>query len=227
MQEPDHSSSRSILLIHLFQSLSGTWILNRKVQSADPSEPSGLCSGQATFTKTPPSPVIDADGRLHLADLELLYHEQGEFDMTIPFQGRTNPPKFSFARKYIWRLNLAENVHTISIWFTKPGTNTIDYLFHQIDISFPDDDSSNSTRHLVLTGTGGHLCVDDFYSSSYSFTMFCQDNALPALFSWTTSHEVLGPKKDQVIETTFTKPRSLSLSPPCSLHISNQLQVPP
>ena len=208
MQEPDQMESRTTLLTALFQGLQGTWVLNRKLQSADPSEPSGRCSGKATFTNTQPSPVIDHQGKLQIADAELLYHEQGEFEMAPlnPVTGQDNVPKFSFSRKYIWRLQKAENAFTISVWFTKPGTNAIDYLFHKIDIAFHDLDASSSDNELVLHGSGGHLCVDDFYSSSYSFNLSGSDISASMLTSWTTLHEVRGPKKDQIIETTFTRP---------------------
>ncbi|OQV01123.1 hypothetical protein CLAIMM_06530 [Cladophialophora immunda] len=202
-------SSSSTLLTRLFQDLAGTWLLNRKLQSADPSEPSGRCSGTATFTKTPsPSPVLDADGKLHIADAELLYHEQGDFEMMKAVGNNlASVPTFTFSRKYIWRLSRAENAYTISIWFTKPGTETIDYLFHKIDLPFDNAADSQSELRLVLNGTGGHLCVEDFYNSSYSFTLKRSDANSPfSLFSWTTLHEVLGPKKDQHIETTFIRP---------------------
>ncbi|KIW82849.1 hypothetical protein Z517_02092 [Fonsecaea pedrosoi CBS 271.37] len=201
--------SASNLLTRLFQDLSGTWLLNRKLQSADPSEPSGTCSGTATFTKTPsPSPVLDADGKLNIPDAELLYHEQGNFEMMKAVGNHlASVPTFTFSRKYIWRLSRAENVYTISIWFTKPGTETIDYLFHKIDLPLDENQASQSELRLVLDGTGGHLCVEDFYNSSYSFTLKRPDADSPfSLFSWTTLHEVRGPKKDQHIETTFVRP---------------------
>ncbi|OCT54419.1 hypothetical protein CLCR_00958 [Cladophialophora carrionii] len=199
----------SALLIRLFEDLAGTWLLNRQLRSADPSEPSGRCAGQALFMKRPsPSPVVDPDGKLHSADAELLYHEHGEFEMMMATGNNlTSVPTFTFSRKYIWRLQTAENGHTISIWFTKPGTETIDYLFHKIDIPFEDDQNLGADGRLVLHGTGGHLCVEDFYSSSYTFTLSRSSADSPIkLASWTTVHEVLGPKKDQHIETTFVRP---------------------
>ncbi len=204
---PDSLSSP---LITLFHNLSGTWLLHRKLHSADASEPAGRCSGKATFTKTPtPSPVVDAKGKLHLADAEFLYHEQGEFEMmTAPQIEAGKVPVFSFSRKYIWRLQTTENASgTISIWFTKPGTDTIDYLFHNIDLPVDQDEPCPTKHKRVLHGTGGHVCVDDFYSSSYSFTLSQKEDDDPSLSlsSWTTLHEVRGPKKDQIIETTFIK----------------------
>lgn len=203
MQEP---STRTTLLTNLFHNLAGTWRLSRKLHSADEAEPSGKCHGEATFTITEPPPVIDSDGSVHLADAELLYHEQGEFEMTNSTLIRGDVPKFVFSRKYIWRLQTAQDVQTISVWFTKPGTDIIDYLFHKIDIPLQrEHDSELSTQELTLNGSGGHLCVEDFYSSSYSFHLN-PPSSRPDVLSWfTTTHEVRGPKKDQLIETTFSR----------------------
>ncbi|EXJ96142.1 hypothetical protein A1O1_01268 [Capronia coronata CBS 617.96] len=197
--------SGTALITNLFHTLQGTWSLDRKLQSADPSAPSGRCSGKATFTPTQPSPIVDSDGKLQLADSELLYHEQGDFEMAAAAPGQPAPLKLPFSRKYIWRLKQADEALTISVWFTKPGTDTIDYLFHQIDIPFAQDDVEGSHGEIVLRGTGGHLCVADFYSSSYSFSLTGQSPDSVILSSWSTLHEVRGPKKDQIIETKFTK----------------------
>lgn len=203
MQEP---STRTTLLTDLFHNLAGKWLLNRKLHSADVSEPSGKCTGEATFAIAQPSPVIDSDGSLHLADAELLYHERGEFEMTTSTEIRGEVPKFVFSRKYIWRLQKAQDVHTISVWFTKPGTDVIDYLFHKIDIPLrSEDDCRLPIQELVLNGSGGHLCVEDFYSSSYSFHLDTVSSSPGALSWFTTTHEVRGPKKDQLIETTFSR----------------------
>ncbi|KAJ9606504.1 hypothetical protein H2200_009465 [Cladophialophora chaetospira] len=197
-------------ILNLFEDLVGTWILNRQLRSAHPSEPSGRCSGKADFTRRPsPSPVPDTDGKLHIATAELLYHEQGDFEMMMTTgDNLTSVPTFTFSRKYIWRLQEVEKGHTISIWFTKPGTEIIDYLFHKIDVPSDQDQPPGVNGRLVLNGSGGHLCVDDFYSSSYAFVLSRPSDESPsALTSWTMIHEVVGPKKDQHIETTFVRPR--------------------
>ncbi|KIW12341.1 hypothetical protein PV08_09618 [Exophiala spinifera] len=198
--------SQTRLVRSLFHDLSGTWHLSRKLQSGHPSEPSGRCEGKATFTQTQPSPVLDADGKLQLADAELLYHEEGEFEMDLPSVGQNaNVPKFPFSRKYIWRLKESDDEVTMSIWFTKPGTNLVDYLFHTVDIVREDDEGDDPKSPVVLEGSGGHLCVDDYYSSFYTFTLSSEGTAT-SLSSWTMTHEVCGPKKDQVIKTAFTRP---------------------
>jgi hypothetical protein len=200
------STSQHALIQRLFKELAGTWLLDRRLQSANASEPSGRCKGKATFTETQPSPVMDADGKLQLAGAELLYREQGEFEMDTPAPVlNTNVPKFSFSRQYIWRLQQSEGIDTINIWFTKPGTDQIDYLFHKINMVLDDNDGSDSDRAIVLRGQGGHLCVDDYYSSSYVFEMSGIDPTTVRLSSWSMMHEVRGPKKDQIIETTFNR----------------------
>ena len=200
---------RVTLLRDVFHSLAGTWTLNRRLQSEHTAEPSGTCTGTATFTVTQPSPVLDSDGSLNLADAQLLYHEQGEFEMFQNPSSRGGPiPKFTFSRKYIWRLQATDNTHTISVWFTKPGTDTIDYLFHKIDVPSDHNIGPTSTDTMTMTihGAGGHLCVEDFYSSSYEFHLNQNEtDATPRLASFTTTHEVRGPKKDQLIETSFKR----------------------
>lgn len=195
--------SRVTLLTELFHKLAGTWTLTRTLNSANATEPSGSCTGTATFTVTQPSPVLGSDGKLNLADAELLYHEQGEFEMAKQSSVQAAIPKFTFSRKYIWRLQKTHDNHTISVWFTKPGTNTIDYLFHKIDIPIDNNLLSNPSDVIVIEGAGGHLCVEDFYSSSYTFHLDRRDGNPPLLSSFTTTHEVRGPKKDQLIQTTF------------------------
>lgn len=201
----------SALIRRLFRDLRGTWHLSRKLQGGHPSEPSGRCEGNATFTHKQPSPVLDADGKLQIADAELLYHEEGEFELGLPSVGQTttNVSKFPFSRKYIWRLQESDDKVSMSIWFTKPGTSLIDYLFHSVDVVREDDGGSSSSDNpetpIVLQGSGGHLCVDDYYSSSYSFNLSSKDHTSAGLLSWSMMHEVRGPKKDQIIETTFTR----------------------
>jgi hypothetical protein len=176
----------------LFESLAGTWTLIRDLDSANATEPSGKCFGTATFTPRPSSPVLDAAGKLHLADAEMLYHEQGEFQLPSMI-------KVPFSKKYVWRLGKDEsrNEAKISVWFTKPGSEATDYLFHDIQFSNVEEPNKASS----VQGSGGHLCVDDFYSTAYEFRND-QDDSIKF---WKTVHEVRGPKKDQVLTTTFSR----------------------
>lgn len=203
MDGQDTGMTHRRLVSELFQSLAGTWKLNRLLQSTNAAEPSGKCVGEATFTLRTPSPVLNDDGNPDIASSELLYHEQGEFELSAsPFVGQNSPPKFSFSRKYIWRLQSSEDFSKISIWFAKPGTDVIDYLFHKINIAIPQSVSVSSASGKVIHGSGGHLCIDDMYNTSYSFIL--SNNA--TVLSWTSNHKVQGPKKDQIIETSFTRP---------------------
>lgn len=190
LHETAVNMSRATHLQALFDSLAGTWALDRDLTSANASEPSGRCSGTAIFTRRKPSPVVDENGKLNLTDAEMLYHETGEFH--LPTQ-----VKVPFSKKYVWRFD--HDVPKISIWFTKPGTDKVDYLFHNIDLAVDAD--AREAR-----GSGGHLCVEDFYATSYVFTLASsQTPPGPTVASWETTHEVRGPKKDQVLTTRFTR----------------------
>jgi Family of unknown function (DUF6314) len=190
--------SRATTLQTLFRSLAGRWKLERDLHSTNTSEPSGKCYGEASFTARPPSPVLQEDGKLDLASAELLYHEQGEFELP-------NCIRLPFSKKYIWRLN--QESSEISIWFAKPGSEAVDYLFHKIGIPGSDsgEQSGEQKQHRQLHGSGGHLCVDDFYNTSYTFTSDAGDLDIVA---WESLHEVRGPKKDQLIFTKFEKAES-------------------
>ena len=166
------------------------------------------CTGTALFTPRAPSPVMNADGKLDLADKEMLYHEQGTFELPSGI-------KMPFTKKYIWRLQKHVNRSNLSVWFCKPGSELIDYLFHTIDIDTESEMAGEIVGHsalIELGGNGGHLCIDDFYSSTYLFKLASNHHAIASkecsheLHSFSTVHEVRGPRKDQVISTSFTCP---------------------
>lgn len=181
--------SRATSLTALFDSLAGTWVLNRDLQSANTNEPSGKCHGTATLTPRQPSPVLDKEGKRHLADAEMLYHEIGEFQLP-------SNVKMPFSKKYVWQLKKeGDQDAKVSVWFTKPGTDAVDYLFHMVDVKTGEEGDQ-------VQGNGGHLCIDDFYSTQYNFKVEGDSNRV---ISWETVHEVRGPKKDQLLTTTFTK----------------------
>lgn len=185
--------SRVTTLTTLFDSLTGTWTLSRDLDSANASEPSGKCFGTATFTSRQPSPVLDAEGKLHSADAEMLYHEKGEFQLPSMI-------KVPFSKKYVWRLGQDQGgQEQISVWFTKPGTEAVDYLFHDVQISQIDQ----GEQQVLVHGQGGHLCIDDFYSTEYVFIVGEGHDA--KVKHWKTVHEVRGPKKDQVLTTRFQR----------------------
>ncbi|RMZ80633.1 hypothetical protein DV738_g2618, partial [Chaetothyriales sp. CBS 135597] len=192
--------SRATKLAALFDSLAGRWILLRELQSTDPSDPSGSCHGTASFSPREPSPVMHENGKLEAATAELLYEEEGHVELSPSV-------KFAFSRKYVWCLNLGADSGVISVWFTKPGTDTIDYMFHQITVDPSKTVKPDQGPVLAIEGSGGHLCVDDFYHSTYTFYLSGSgDKQVGPLFSsFQTVHEVRGPRKDQLITTQFTR----------------------
>lgn len=194
-------AASSSTLSRIWQGLQGTWRLDRKLHSANAAEPSGTCTGTASFTSREPAVFKGEDGKLELASREMLYSEKGEFEMT-PTSGMANVPRFGFSRKYVWRLQdeKADNP-TVTIWFVKPGTETIDYLFHKIDLRLTGEQRGTVNGTSSVEGSGGHLCIEDFYSSVYTFHLGKEG----ILNGWDMLHEVRGPKKDQIIETAFTK----------------------
>lgn len=188
--------SRATTLSKLFESLTGKWKLERNLHSTNSNEPSGKCYGEASFQPRPSSSVVGADGKLNLAETELLYYEQGEFELP-------NAIRLPFSKKYIWRLE--KDSKDISVWFAKPGTEAVDYLFHEIGVLHDDATEQiniEQKQYRQLHGSGGHLCVDDFYTTSYTFT-FDEDDL--KIVAWESLHEVSGPRKDQLIFTKFVK----------------------
>lgn len=198
-------SQKSAVIRQVWQQLQGTWNLTRTLHSINAAESSGNCKGTATFTTRQPAIFIDDDGVLQNASQEMLYSEKGEFEMTSDV-GTVTVPKFSFSRKYVWRLQQDNSAREeITIWFTKPGTEQIDYLFHKFLIQHVTDQSAGGKNQLTVECSGGHLCVEDYYSSSYIFQLHAQSTENASLREWEMIHEVRGPKKDQVIETTFSR----------------------
>lgn len=193
------------VLTTLWNGLQGTWQFKRKLHSMNAAEPSGNCTGTASFTPQHPAIFVDGKGKLQKASKEMLYSEQGEFEM-ISANSMTKAPKFSFSRKYIWRLQDEKSANPeISIWFVKPGTEQLDYLFHNFLVQDVTEDKKSGVTYTMVECSGGHLCVEDYYSSTYTFQLgertISSENF--SLACWNMLHEVRGPKKDQVIETQF------------------------
>lgn len=178
----------------VFRQLQGKWTLARTLQSTNTSEPSGKCYGTASFSLRPVTDVSE-----HAATEEMLYEEHGDFEISLPVSTGYASPRLTFSRKYIWRLS-SEPDPTISVWFTKPGTDELDYLFHEQDL---DSGSDTSTRVSISAAHshGSHLCVEDMYETDYQYDL-TEDTRLSR---WSTSHTVKGPKKDQLITTTFAR----------------------
>lgn len=199
------------VLVALFRSLEGPWALERKLNSSNASEPSGRCHGVAHFTSRPPSKVESVVPEPGEVVGEMLYREDGQFQMQAP-SGGAQMPYMTFSRNYIWRLksDAADSGHpACSVWFAKPGTTEPDYLFHGLLIDGRTKNGPHSeSRQSVSTvrAHGSHLCVEDQYETDYVFTFAEHHNGSKlSLAEWQTVHTVKGPKKDQRIETTFTR----------------------
>ena len=197
--------AKEAMLLTIWHRLQNTkWQLRRTLHSIDTTEPSGTCTGTATFTTRPPSTLKDREGERQVASQEMLYSEQGELTMSAA--------KFPFSRKYVWRLRdmdtECDEKAEISIWFTQPGTEKVDYLFHAFTLQRSGEKTSgvSSGSRFEVECSGGHLCVEDYYSSSYIFDLQKQadEGSELVLKAWKMRHDVKGPKKDQSLETYFT-----------------------
>lgn len=198
-------SQKSSVVARVWQRLEGTWNLTRKLHSINAAEPSGNCKGTATFTIRQPAIFVDDDGALQNASKEMLYSEQGEFEMSTT-DSSVSVPRFTFSRKYVWRLQQDKSANSeITIWFVKPGTDQIDYLFHKFLLQHVTKTSRDGKTCSSIECSGGHLCVEDYYSSTYIFHLQEESAESSSLQEWDMVHEVRGPKKDQLIETSFSR----------------------
>ena len=200
------------LMQALFRHLvGGTWQLRRSMSSSNATEPSGQCYGQSTFTLRSVSDVQD-----DMAMEEMLYQEAGVFNMAAESQTQRHVPSLSFSRKYVWRLCLpsapAKHRSGCSVWFVKPGTEEIDYLFHRFSGPILTSRTDNDQIEATVSFKGDHLCVNDWYNSEYEFTLLpSQEGKQSAgtesseLVRWFMRHQVIGPTKTQLIETAFTR----------------------
>lgn len=191
-------TSQSLACI-IFRQLQGRWKLDRSLKSTNTSEPSGKCYGTASFTPRPVTKISD-----HSASEEMLYEESGDFEITLPVSTGYTGPRLTFSKKYIWRLSI-DREPNISVWFTKPGTDELDYLFHEQDLQSNPDGSTNIAV-AAARAHGSHLCVEDMYETDYQYDLMRKTHSEdPELSHWSTSHTVKGPKKDQLITTRFTR----------------------
>lgn len=152
-----------------------------------------------------PTLFVDDDGVFQNASQEMLYSEQGHFEI-MGTTAATDMPRVPFSRKYIWRLKEDKSAAPeISVWFVKPGTEKLDYLFHKVLFQHSSDSTRDGKIGSEVECAGGHLCVEDLYSSIYQFSLECADGGPVVLPRWKMSHEVVGPQKDQIIETVFDR----------------------
>lgn len=168
-----------------FRALQGNWNIDRTIESAMPTFPSGKLTGTASFH--PRSPTADKTGKFF--DLEYLYVESGTFSLSTGHTMTAN-------RRYVYRYSEAED--TLSIWFVKPEDNhEVDYLFHNLGFLRPEE----ARKAGALVAKADHLCVEDMYWTEYRLPM-----KGIALRDFAIKHTVKGPDKDYVAMTRYERP---------------------
>jgi hypothetical protein len=86
-----------------------------------------------------------------------------------------------------------ELTDTLSVWFIKSDNKAVDYLFHELEILPPNDNSGWRAR-------AHHLCIADTYDVKYEFR-FKGAN----IEEWTLAYSVQGPSKDYRIESSYRR----------------------
>ena len=169
----------------LFDAMIGRWKLSRAIKSALPTHPSGKFEGSAN--------LVLRDTTDSLYDQECIYSEQGDFTTDTGFTMKAN-------RQYVYRYQKKSD--EISIWFTKPEGELVDYLFHKLDFEgdtfgkcSPDRESGDGQ----IMASGQHFCKPDTYYPEYEFRL-----ESTALSSWQIQYTVKGPQKDYVSKATYT-----------------------
>ncbi|KAF3483743.1 uncharacterized protein GIQ15_03067 [Arthroderma uncinatum] len=215
---PSMNSRRSIAST-VFKALatdSRPWHLTRKLRSDNHLDMQGELKGIATFKPAHYGTSDDAS--------DLVYEERGE----MPDPSGRNMAVMSWSRKYLWRLSDSN----LSVWFVKVNTKAEketqngqtedlpDYLFHQLRFTSEgegealSEDSSaisdlvpppaaSGEETTVLFASGSHLCINDNYETTYAFRI--TEHGTNRVHSWTSSHLVQGPKKNQRIVNLYTR----------------------
>ena len=173
---------------HVFDALGGAWTINREINSALPTCPSGQFSGEAQFARRPPTALG--------FEKEYLYNENGKFitDQSLNFPA---------TRRYVYRYQQASD--SITAWFVKPDDNTaVDYLFHEVRL----DDGNELSTHgslpasCVIKASSYHLCGKDHYTPTYILQL-----TEGHLEQWKLVYSVKGPQKDYTAEASYYKER--------------------
>lgn len=168
-----------------FRGLQGDWVIDRKIESAISTVPSGTLHGKASFHPRFPSP--DASGKLF--DLEYLYIESGSFTTSTGYT-------MTASRRYVYRYSEVDDI--LSIWFVKPNSDLeVDYLFHDLEFVKPEQ----AREAGALVAKASHLCVEDMYETVYRLPM-----RGVSLREFEIAHAVKGPNKDYVSTTAYSRP---------------------
>lgn len=175
------------LINEIFNGFDGHWKLYRKIQSVEPTYPSGTFNGSASFKER------------HVTDpaysAEYLYTESGEFVTTQGLQMRAT-------RQYLYRYNKTKDV--ISVWFVKTDdSSTADYLFHEVAFSNVNGEVISHGANdspARISASGHHLCIQDEYMPEYTFRLKSS-----GLENWELRFRVLGPKKHYTTHATYVR----------------------
>jgi hypothetical protein len=167
------------------RAMHGNWTIERKIDSAIATFPSGILEGTATFH--PRVPTSDKSGKSF--DLEYLYVESGTFTMST---GHT----MTASRRYVYRYSEADD--TLSVWFVKPDNPLeVDYLFHDLTFVKP----AEAREAGACVAKADHLCVEDMYWTEYRLPL-----KGIALTQFEVKHTVKGPEKDYIATTKYSRP---------------------
>ena len=168
----------------VFRALQGSWTIDRQIQSAISTLPSGTLQGTASFH--PRTPTVDKSGKVF--DFEYLYVEAGDFTTSAGH-------KMTASRRYVYRY--CEDDDELSVWFVKPDNILIvDYHFHTLSFLLPEE-----ARHAGASiAKANHLCVEDNYETEYRIPM-----QGVSLRSFEVIHKVKGPHKDYVSTTLYKR----------------------
>ncbi|KAL7275380.1 hypothetical protein RUND412_001658 [Rhizina undulata] len=226
------ASTPKYVAFGVFRALQGKWKLSRKLRSKLPGFPSGVFTGTAEFrprlptfeyddsavdqaTKGGPScstrtvqRIINPSEETHNGDLlEYLYTEKGEL---ITDNGGL---RFTATRQYIYRYSPRSD--SISVWFVKTDSTTVDYFFHELQFLGTGEEVEVLGEADGVEEAGGwkakseHLCVKDMYWPAYRFTFGLgvegSGRRSPELDKFWIRYKVEGPKKDYVSEGLYER----------------------
>lgn len=161
----------SHVCLSVWSMLPGTWKLQREISGQ------GKVSGEARFTPQGPDALhYEENGKLYMDD------------------GRT----FNVSRQYIYRLEdgASSSVDSVSddgnnkricVYFV--GGVSDGKLYHEIEVE------GLVGTDAVVRGRGKHLCVQDWYATTYEF----------GRSEFKTVCGVTGPEKDYVITSHYAK----------------------
>lgn len=197
---PPHSPQDAI-----FATLeNSTWRFTRHLSSALPTHPSGRVTGTATFTPTP------------LANT-LLYTESGEFETDSGM-------KFTARRRYVYQLVRAvdsdqgdrgkdgEEGTFIRVRFFDDAVRRDDIggngegvggLF--VEMGSLSGHAGIAGGELVAKNRGSHLCGEDLYAASWTFSSRMAGKGEEGEQWWEVRYDVKGPKKEYVSTTRYTQ----------------------